>query len=106
MNTLIKVFVFVGMLALMGCVSKPVAEDPEHAPVLMITENSAGEVQLSWDSEPGYRYHLFYAEKGDTQWRPVNRTFIGTGERMSVKDRVNPRRPRRRYLIEADKLER
>ncbi len=104
MNLLIQVLTVAGMLAVSGCLSAPVEKEPEHSPVLMVTENSAGEVQLSWDSELGYRYRLYYSEKGDNQWQPVKRTFRGTGGRMTVSDRVNPCRPRRRYWIQADKI--
>ena len=85
---------------LSGCGSKPPEE--KHSPVLMISQNSDGEVTLSWESVVGYRYRLYQMDRGDTEWTPFGRTFDGTGERITLNG--NAGRKSRRYWIQADKI--
>jgi hypothetical protein len=104
MNTFFKAVLLGASLALAGCVSTPM-DELEHEPILMITQNSDGVVSLSWESEPGYEYKLYSIDRGETEWKPMNRTFKGTGATISLADKVNPRKSDRRYWIQADKID-
>ena len=94
---------FLGMALLVflaGCVSKPI-EAEEHAPPLMIAQNSDGQVTISWDSEPNRIYTVYYqAEKG-SDWKALRSAYQvqGTGKTLTAYDRVNPNGPLRRYRL-------
>ncbi len=63
-------FLLILFVALAGCVSKP--NEPlveEHSPRLGVAQNSDGMATMSWESNRGYYYTIYYQEirrkKGD-----------------------------------------
>lgn len=94
---------FILCLALAGCVRTP-TESEDYSPILMISQNSEGKVQLVWESESDYYYTIFYRD-GSSPWqemRSVNK-LRGTGGSMSTADHVDPRKPTRRYRLYFEK---
>ena len=88
------------LVCLTGCVHKTV-EVEEHAPPLMIAQNSDGEVTISWESEPDRIYTVYYQAKKDGDWKALRTAYQvpGTGSMLTVHDRVNPNWPLRRYRL-------
>jgi hypothetical protein len=88
------------LLGLAGCVSKPV-EVEEHAPPLMIAQNSDGKVTLSWESNPDHIYTVYYQAKKESDWKALRTGYQvrGTGQTITIYDRVNPNWPLRRYRL-------
>ena len=94
---------FSGMVLLAffaGCVTKPV-EVEEHAPRLMIAQNSDGQVTISWDSALDRIYTVYYQADKDSDWKALRSAYQvpGTGETLTAYDRVNPNGPLRRYRL-------
>ncbi len=68
-----------------------------------------GLTTLSWDSENGRAYAVAYCDKvlepngkgkiSDSDWRILNRRVLGTGDVISVSDRV-PQRANRMYRVQ------
>lgn len=94
---------FVLCLALAGCVNTKI-ENKDYSPVLMMSQNSDGEVQLAWESDSSYLYTIYYRD-GDSPWREMNSAnkVRGTGEAMTTTDRVDPSKPMRRYRLHFEK---
>jgi hypothetical protein len=93
------------LVVVAGCVSKPV-EAEKLPPPLMIAQNSDGEVNLAWDSEAGYIYTIYYQDSEGADWMPLKSAdrIRGTGETLTVQDRINPNLPPRRYRLLQDEL--
>lgn len=92
---------FIAILAfLSGCVSTPVEEEYTPPP-LMIAQNSDGDVTIAWESDPDHVYTIYYQAKADADWVPLKKAHRvpGTGQTLTVYDRVNPNHPLRRYRI-------
>jgi hypothetical protein len=91
-------------LMLMGCVSEPLM-DKVHDPALMVAQNSDGEATIVWDSDPDYVYTLYYMDPPNGEWAKLRRAtgVRGTGQTLTVRDRVNPRAPTRRYRLEFER---
>jgi len=89
------------VLTLTGCVSEPVLSKV-HDPALMIAQNSDGETTIAWDSEPDYVYTIYYMDPPNGKWATLRHAtrIRGTGRTLTVKDRINPRGPMRRYRLE------
>ncbi|MCF7848955.1 MAG: hypothetical protein K9M45_08910 [Kiritimatiellales bacterium] len=85
---------------LTGCVSKPVDKE-EHRPPLMTSQNSEGDVTISFESEPGYIYTILYSDFHRKTWTNLTngQNLRGTGKTITIKDKVNPAHPRRHYWI-------
>ena len=85
---------------LSGCVSKPVEEEYTPPP-LLIAQHSEGDVSSAWESDPDYVYTIYYQTKADADWMPLKKAHRvpGTGQTLTVYDRVNPNHPLRRYRI-------
>ena len=89
-----------------GCVSKPVEEEYTPPP-LMIAQNSDGDVTIAWESDPDHLYTIYYQTRSGTDWRPLKKAqrVPGTGNTITIYDRVNPNWPLRRYRILSEKIE-
>ena len=100
MNTFRSLLIVMILAFLSGCVSKPV-EMEYTPPRLMIAQNSDGDVTIAWESDPEYVYTIYYQAEADGDWMPLTKAHRvpGTGETLTVYDRVNPNRPLRRYRI-------
>ena len=87
-----------------GCVSKKVEVGPELAPPLMLSQNSSGEVFLSWKSDPGKRYTVYFRETDKAPWEPLPAgTHVrGTGGSLSLRDKQDPRKPPRLYRLRVE----
>lgn len=104
MNTL-RILLSAAMLTLFsGCVSKT-PEKEYAAPPLMIAQNGDGDVTIAWESHPDYLYTVFYQSTSTADWKglPKAHRVSGTGQTLTVYDRVNPNRPPRRYRILPEK---
>ena len=88
------------LVFLAGCVSKTI-EAEEHAPPLMIAQNSDGQVSISWDSQPDLIYTIYYQAEKDGDWKALRTAYQvrGTGETLTAYDRVNPKGSLRRYRL-------
>ena len=105
--TLFRLFLLIAsIIFLSGCVNSSVEEDYPPPP-LMIAQNADGEVTLAWDSDPGYLYTVFYQVAAGAEWVGLNKAFRvpGTGGRLTVYDRVNPRKPPRGYRLLPEKMD-
>ena len=91
-------------ILMLGCVSKP-AEVKIHAPSLMIAQNGDGEVTIAWESEPDYLYTIYYQSSPRADWKVLRTAdrVRGTGQMLTVSDRVNPNKALRRYRVLAEK---
>ena len=103
MNRIYYFFLFI-VFFLVGCVSQSVKEH-EHAPTLMISQNSDGEATLLWLSDTEYIYTVFFMDKNDGAWVKLRGStkISGTGKTMMVKDRGNPNQLKRRYRLQFNK---
>ncbi len=104
--TVARVFLVGLTCVLVGCVSKPM-EDKVHAPSLMIGQNSDGDVSILWDSQPNHTYTLYYQDPPSDEWKTLRTAsrVPGTGAALTVRDRVNPNKPQRRYRLEFERLD-
>lgn len=104
---LFRSLLFIMILSfLSGCVSKPVENENEYAPPpLVIAQNSDGDVNIGWESDPGYVYTVFYQSSAGADWKALNEAYRvpGTGQMLTVYDHVNPNRPPHRYRILPEK---
>ena len=98
-------FLLLLFMGLIGCVSAPPEiPEEEHSPRLGISQNSAGKVTMSWESDIRYFYTI-YCRDGSGTWKEHRsvRQVRGTGGTMTAVDRVDPRRPARRYRLHFEK---
>lgn len=104
MNTCRPLLLIMILAVLSGCVSKPV-EKEYTPPPLMIAQNSDGDVAIAWESDPDYFYTIYYQNKSGDDWIPLKKAqrVPGTGQTLTVYDRVNPNRPLRRYRIVSER---
>ena len=88
-----------------GCISKPLEVVEVHAPLLMIAQNSDGEVTIEWASEQDYVYTIYYQNTAGGDWRVLRAAnrVPGTGQTLTIQDRVNPNQPLRRYRVLPEK---
>ena len=103
MNTIRTMVSTLILLLLAGCVSTVVEE--EHPPAMMIAQNSEGEVTMAWESDLDHVYTVYCQKTPGSDWviLPQANRLPGTGETMTVHDRMNPRRPARRYRVLPEK---
>jgi len=91
-----------------GCVTQSEVQNT-HRPALITTQNSEGDVTISFKSEPGYTYSILYLDYNhQDKWRtlPNAQNIRGTGETIYIKDKVDPSLPHRRYWIKVHSQER
>lgn len=105
MRTVISATALLICALVTGCTSTTIEEE-YPPPRLLIAENSDGEVTIGWKSDPGYVYTVYYQSQVDGTWKPLpNATRIrGTGENITVQDRVKPSSPPRPYRILPEKM--
>ncbi len=103
MKTIRYFGVLLAVSLLAGCVSKVVEED--HPPPLMLAQNSDGVTTMQWDSKLGYVYTIFYQDTPTSNWKilPQANRLRGTGKPLHAQDRIDPRRPPRRYRVLPEK---
>ena len=103
MKTIRYLLMALAVVLAAGCVSKVVEE--ERPPKLMLAQNSDGVTTMQWDTEPGYVYTIFYQDNPSSDWRilPQANRLRGTGKPLNVLDRIDPRRPPRRYRVLPEK---
>ncbi len=105
--TLLRSFLCVVLLmSLTGCVNKPMDDEVAHIPPLMIAQNSDGQVTISWESEADWIYTIYYQAEKEGDWKALRSGYRlqGTGRVLTIHDRVNPRRPMRRYRVLPEKV--
>jgi hypothetical protein len=97
------ILLLIGLLSTAGCVSERI--EPEHSPRVTTAQNSEGLVTLSWKSELGYDYRIFFLNADTRQWHqmPGSKVYRGTGDVITIQDRRNPRLPLPWYSVRADK---
>lgn len=82
-----------------GCQALRVREEerPLNETVLMVSRG-ADEAMLSWQTRPGYRYIVLFADSRSaaTKWKPLPgvEMLVGTGAAVTVKDAVPAGQPR------------
>ncbi len=107
MNVFRSLLFIMILVFLSGCVSKPVENENEYTPPpLVIAQNSDGDVSIAWESDPGYVYTVYYQSSAGADWKGLKKAYRlpGTGQMLTVYDRVNPNRPPRRYRLLHEKL--
>ncbi|MCF7816887.1 MAG: hypothetical protein K9M54_03295 [Kiritimatiellales bacterium] len=92
------------VLVLVGCVSTPIL--PEYSPRVITVQNSDGLVTLSWKSETGYAYRIYFLNEKDNTWKPLKGVdqFIGTGKSITISDQRRPGDRLPWYSVRAKKL--
>ena len=100
MNTFRSLLIITTFAFMSGCVSAPV-EKEYTPPRLMIAQNGDGDVTIAWESDPEYMYTIYYQAKDAGDWIPLKKAqrVPGTGQTLTVYDRVNPNQPLRRYRV-------
>lgn len=103
MNAFRSLLLITTLVFLSGCVSKP--EEEYVPPPLVIAQNSDGDVSIAWESDLGYVYTIYYQSSADADWKALNEAYRvrGTGQMLTVSDRVNPNRPPRKYRLLPEK---
>lgn len=93
---------------LAGCRTvRVIEEDRPLADTTLVVVQSEGLMRLSWQSQAGFGYSVWYADRRDAKARwqvlPGAERLIGTGATMEFSDPVQPGRPRY-YRLQAAPL--
>jgi hypothetical protein len=96
-------FLFVGMLLLAGCATGRLETVKPPVSPVMSTSYAGGTMNITWDSEPGERYTIYYTDalRGTRpDWKPLPQAtdLKGTGKTVQVTDEAD-RGTKRRYLL-------
>lgn len=85
------------LLPIVGCKTVRVEEQPYSAVTLMVARNP-DEAVLTWSSRKGEVYTILFAESrgSGARWQPLPQAsrVIGTGETITVRDRIPADQPR------------
>ena len=84
-------FVAAAVVLVEGCVSEEVGGRPVEE-ITFTVVRSADRVKMNWPSKPGERYTVLFSKdrRPNTPWKPLPSAMnlLGTGETLTVEDRV------------------
>jgi hypothetical protein len=92
-----------------GCATENAASRPVDFPVspMMSTAYAGGVMTISWESEPGETYTVYYTDSPHgvrAHWKPLPKAkqLPGTGGRLTITDKPDTGGQRRYLLMSGD----
>jgi hypothetical protein len=84
MKKISALFVVLGLVVSLGCVSDQV--EPEHKPRLGVAQNFDGSLTMNLETKVGYEYTILYLSPTDNKWKVVKgcEAIKGTGDTVEI----------------------
>jgi hypothetical protein len=101
-----KILILLTALMLAGCSTAPATVEFPVSP-MMATTYAAGEMAITWKAENNQTYTIYYTDAPSSaraDWKPLPQAtgLRGSGEQITIRDKVSSASQRRYMLLRDD----